>query len=304
MQGLLWIDAEKTKSGEEAEDEGCSDGEDDGDGEDGEVDADGLGARDGELRVSRETVHGEEGQGYTKDASGEREDEDFGEGGLQEAGCGGSQGGADCGFAVTSDEAGKLRVGEIDAGDEQDAEDRGHEKPEAGGGFADDDFLHGLDVGGEGSVGGSVELAGGNLTSQGVVECVEIFLGLGDGDAGFEASERDVVAVVTVEAEVVEVDGERGEDFVVGKLASERDGGELVGFGEVEVFRKDADDLIWGVADLDGAADDGGVAVIEGLPEMPGEYGDFFMARSGLFGEEVAAEGGLDAEDVEEIRKS
>ena len=80
------------------------------------------------------------------------EEEDFGEGALQDAGGGGSEGGADGGFAVAADETGELCVGEIDAGDEKDAEDGGHEEPEAGGGAADDDFLHGLDVGGDSSV--------------------------------------------------------------------------------------------------------------------------------------------------------
>ena len=47
--------------------------------------------------------------------------------------------------------------------------------------------------------------------------------GLGDGDAGFEAAERDVVAVVAVPAEALHrVDGERGDDLVVGKLTRDR----------------------------------------------------------------------------------
>ena len=58
-----------------------------------------------------------------------------------------------------------------------------------------------------------------------VVECVEVFLGLSDGYAGFEACEWDVVAVVAVEAEVVEVDCEWGEDLVVGKLTGESGSG-------------------------------------------------------------------------------
>ena len=64
---------------------------------------------------------------------------------------------------------------------------------------------------------GAVELVGGNLVGDVVVDGVEIFGGLGDGDAGFQAAECDVVAVVAVPAEVfVGVDGERGDDLVVG----------------------------------------------------------------------------------------
>ena len=151
----------------------------------------------------RRAMDGEEGKSDAEDAAGEGEKQDFGEGGLQDVGGGGSEGGADGGFAVAADESGELSVGEIDAGDEEDAEDGGHEKPEAGGGFADEDFLHGLDVGGEGALRGAVELARGNLAGEGVVEGVEVFLGLGDGDAGLEAAEGDVVAVVAVEAELL-----------------------------------------------------------------------------------------------------
>jgi hypothetical protein len=144
-------------------------------------------------------------------------------------------------------------------------------------------------------------MAGRDLAGEIVVEGVEIFLSLRDGDTGFKAGKSDVVAVVAVEAEVVEVDGERSEDFVVGKLASERNRGELVGFGEVEVFGEDAYDLIGRTGDLDGSAGDVGISVVESLPEMPGEDGDFFVARDGFFGEEVATEDGLSAKDVEEI---
>ncbi len=197
-----------------------------------------------------------------------------------------------------------MGVGEVDAGDEQDAENGSHEEPETGGGFADDDFFHRLDVGGEGSVGIAVKLVRRDLTGEVVVEGVEVFLGLRDGDAGFQAGERDVVAIVAVETEVVEVDGERRENLVVWKLTGEGLRGEFVGFGEVEVFGEDADDLIGSSGDLDGSAGDVGVGVVEGLPEMPGEDGDFFAAAGGLFGEEVAAEDGLDAEDVKEVGKS
>ena len=79
------------------------------------------------------------------------------------------------------------------------------------------------------------------------------------------------------------------------------DGCELVGFGEVEVLREDADDLVGRSGDLNGFADDVGVGVEEGLPEAIADDGDVFVAFDGLFGEEVAALCGLDAEDVEQV---
>ena len=109
---------------------------------------------------------------------------------MQDAGGGGSEGGADCGFAVAADEAGELRVGEIDAGDEENAEDGGQEEPKARGGFADDDFFHGLDVGGECVVGELPSSSTGrDLAGEASSRSVEVFLGLSDGDAGFEASQ-------------------------------------------------------------------------------------------------------------------
>ena len=81
----------------------------------------------------------------------------------------------------------------------------------------------------------------------------------------------------------------------------ERNGSEFVGFGEVEVFGEDSDDLVGCAADLDGSTGDVGIGVVESLPEVPGEDSNFFVAGNGFFGEEVATEDGLDAEDVEEI---
>ena len=86
LQSLQRFDAEKTESGKEAEDRRCTDSEEDGDGEDGEIYADGLSAGDCELGISGETVHGEEGQRDAEDASGYGEEEDFSESALQDAG--------------------------------------------------------------------------------------------------------------------------------------------------------------------------------------------------------------------------
>ncbi len=213
---MKWFDTEETKSGKNATDEGCADGEQDGESEDGQVDGDGLRAGDSELGVSGELMYGEEGECDAKDASGDGEEEDFGECALQDAGGGGSEGRADGGFAVATDEAGKLGVGEVDAGDEQDAENGSHEEPETGGGFADDDFFHRLDVGGDRSFRGPFGLIGWDLVGDVVVDGVEVIGGLCDGDAGFQATECDVIAVVAVPTEVSGgVDCQGGDDLVV-----------------------------------------------------------------------------------------
>jgi hypothetical protein len=160
---MLGLDAEDAEGGKDAEEEGCSDGEEDGECEDGEVDGDAAGARDGELGVSGEAMDGEDGESDAEGASDEGEDSDFGESALEEMSGGGSERGADGGFSFPADDAGELRVRQIDARDEENAENGGHEEPEARGGAAYDDFLHGLDVGGERSLGGAVELVGRNL---------------------------------------------------------------------------------------------------------------------------------------------
>ena len=194
MKGLDGFDAEHAERGEDAAEDGCSHGEDEGEGENEGVDGDGCCARNREVRVGSEAVDGDDGESDAEGSTDEREDADFGEGRLQKV-CGG---GAECraygGFAVASDEAGELRVGEVDAGNEQDAEDGGHEKPEAGGGFSDEHLLHGLDVGGDGAFGVAVELVGGNLAGDVGVNGVDFSLCLGGCDAGFESAEGYVVS--------------------------------------------------------------------------------------------------------------
>jgi hypothetical protein len=136
---------------------------------------------------------------------------------LQKMNCRGAEGRADCRLTISTDDAGELCICEIDAGDEKDAEDGGKQEPEARGGATDEDLFHGLDVGGEGAFDGAVQLVGGDLVSDVVVDCVEVVGGLGDGDAGFQAAKCDVVAVVAVPSEVfVGVNGKRGDDLVVG----------------------------------------------------------------------------------------
>ncbi|MEI9980397.1 MAG: hypothetical protein WDN23_15605 [Edaphobacter sp.] len=66
-------------------------------------------------------------------------------------------------------------------------------------------------------------------------------------------------------------------------------------------MREDAYDLIGRSGDQDGFADDGCITREEGLPETVADDGDLLASYDRLFGEEVAAEGGLDAEDVEEV---
>ena len=94
---------------------------------------------------------------------------------------------------------------------------------------------------------------------------------------------------------------ERRDDFGFGPLAGDWGGRELGGFGKVEVLGEDADDLVWRSGDLNGSSDDCGVAVEETLPETVADDGDLVVAFDGLFGKEVAALCGLDAEDVEEV---
>jgi hypothetical protein len=238
-------------------------------------------------------VDGDDGEGDAEGSAYEGEDGDFGEGRLQEMGGGGSEGGAYGGFAVSADETGELGVGEVDAGDEEDAEDGGHEEPESGGGAAYDDLLERLDVGGERSPGGAVQLVGGNLAGDVVGDNVEVFRGLVDGDTGLQVAEGDVVAVVAVRSEVSGgIDRQRGDDLVVGELASEGGYCEFVRFGKVEVLREDSDDLEWCSGDLNGSSDDVGVAVEEGLPEMVTDDGDVLVAFDGLLGQEVAPRAG------------
>ena len=130
-------------------------------------------------------MDGEDGESDAEGSANEREDADFGEGRLQKVSGGGTECRAYGGFAVTADETGELRVGQIDAGDEQDAEDGGHEEPEPRGGVAYDDLFEWLDVDGECAARVAVHLIRRDLADDVVGEDVEIFCGLSDGQAGF-----------------------------------------------------------------------------------------------------------------------
>jgi hypothetical protein len=52
---------------------------------------------------------------------------------------------------------------------------------------------------------------------------------------------------------------------------------------------------------LNGLADDADVAVEYGLPKTIADDGDLLPSCDRLFGEEVTTEGGMDAEDVEQV---
>jgi hypothetical protein len=185
LKGLLGTDAEHAEGGKNSEENGGADGEEDGEDEDSGIDGDGCGAGNRELGVFGETMNGEVGESDAECSAGEGKDEDFGESALEEVGSRGSEGGADGGFAVAMNEAGELRVGEVDARDEKDAEDGSHEEPQTRGGAADEDVFQGLNVGGDGALEWTVELIGWDLMRDVVVYGVDVFGGLGDGDAGF-----------------------------------------------------------------------------------------------------------------------
>jgi hypothetical protein len=140
-----------------------------------------------------------------------------------------------------------------------------------------------------------------NLTGDIVCEHVEIFCGLRDGDTRLQVAEGDEVAVVTVPADVIEIDDQGREDLIVGQLERDRGRGEFVCFGKVEVLGKDAYDLVGSARDLEGPSDDGGIAAEEGLPETVADDDDLVVSFDGLLRQEVAALSGLDAKDVEEV---
>ena len=107
---------------------------------------------------------------------------------------------------------------------------------------------------------------------------MRVLRGLSDGDAGFDVSKGDVVTVVAVVSEGFEIENERGDDFIVWKLAGERIGSQLVWPGKVEVLWENANDLIGLSGDLDGLANHFGLTAEESFPEMGADDDDFFVA--------------------------
>jgi hypothetical protein len=75
-------------------------------------------------------MNGDDGECDTDGSAYDGEDADFGQGSLQKMGGRSSECGTHGCFAIPTDGSSKLRVGEIDACDEQDAEDGRQKQPE------------------------------------------------------------------------------------------------------------------------------------------------------------------------------
>ena len=179
----------------------------------------------------------------------------------------GSECAADGEFLLTGEAAGEEKIGDVDAGDEQDEGDGAEEKPERLLAFAGEEVVfERLDEDAPALVAFRIGL--GDVGGDGV----HVGLRLLDGDAGFEAG-----------------DGEEPVEVVVDLLGFEDERHGELGLGSiVEARGEDAYHGVGLAVDAHGLADDFAIAA-EVCPEFVGEDDDVIAALDAFFGQEVAA---------------
>ena len=206
-----------------------------------------------------------------------REHDAFGEQLADDAGAAGAHGGADGEFTLAAGGADEQQVGDVGAGDEQDEADGSEQDEEGIARAGDDGVAQRLDA--EAVFGSHVvrveaaELIGGEF---------ELGVGLGEGDAGFEAAgDKEVVAQV-------------------GAVGIDLEGNPEIGLGiGDEGFSEHADDGVGLVAERDGGADDVGIAAELALPEAVADHDDVAAVRGVFLRREGAAEHDGRAEEAE-----
>jgi GNAT superfamily N-acetyltransferase len=126
LERLLQVAGGHAEAGDEAEEDGGEDGDEDGPAESGAVDVQRAEQRqgDGSLMASQAR---EWRRDQPQDGSRAGEDEAFGEQLAHDAGAAGAESGAHGELLGAGGGAGEKQVGEVDAGDEQDAADSGPE---------------------------------------------------------------------------------------------------------------------------------------------------------------------------------
>ena len=289
------IGAGGAEGGGESEEEAGTGRDGEGEEEDGgiEIEAE-SGAIENGWADGPEEVAAPAGEEESGGAAGQGEEEAFGEELAEEAGAGGAEGEAEGDFLVAGGGPGEEEIGDVGAGDQ---ENEGGDDHEQDAGAREDR----AGTGGKGGVGdggedeAAAEVFAGVLALEFPSEDLQGALGLGEGDAGFEASDggKEEGAALGDEAgggNRLGVDGEGEIDIGSVELGESLEGG-----------RSDAEDQVGAAVEFDGAAGDGGVAVEEALPEPMAEDGDGGAGGDVFFGAEGAAEDGVDTEGEEVV---
>ncbi len=274
------------EAGREAEEHGSADGDDEGPEKRGGVDVDVVEQRQRERGLMLQPRRDGEGQRKAEERTDSGEQEAFGKQLANDAAAAGAERAAECELLAARGGTCEQQVGEIDADDEQDESDGGPEDDKRTMELAADVLLEWCGVGG-------VALAVFRMVGP-EVEFGEEQLGFAarllDGDAGLEAADqRDGIAI---ESSSLEIDGDEEIDSCAGR----EDG------AEVEAAREYANDGEGAVVEINGLAEDGGIAMELPLPDGIAEQDDLACSRERFVFMEEAAHQRVHAEHLEEIR--
>src|ERR1700683_933447 len=284
--------ASRLEGGRETEENSGDDGDEEGEEEDAGVDGDFVEAGDvggGESEDGAfEEEHGEESDG----AGEEGEEGALCEHLADEPRARSAHGEADGDFAAASGGAREEKIGDVDAGDEEDEGDGAEEDEEFGALRADEVFFNGDEADGPAGGGGIFfGIRARELRDVGV----DLMLGLRDGEAWFKAA--DGAGKKTLRAigrnrkwRASESGGEPDVDIGIESAA-----------GMTEVGRHDADDGVEVGIEAHFAAETVGGGAGGGVPESVGDNDGIEEGGDGVLGSVNAAEFGLGAEESEVV---
>jgi len=226
-------------------------------------------------------LRGEDGKEKSRGSGKEGEEKALGEHLLEDAGAGGAKSEAHGEFAAAARGAREQEIGDVGAGDEEHEADGADEHEQSGANVASELIAESDGVGADFGVGVRVllfELFGDDG---------EIGVGGGEGDAEFEARD-DLKIVVAAVGQFLLGEADRNPDF---------------GFtvGELEAAGHHADDRGFFVVEPNLPADNLRITGKTAKPEAVAENDDRSGAGHVVFGKEVAAESGRDAENGEEV---
>ncbi len=186
-------------------------------------------------------------------------------------------------FVGAASGAYKKQVGEVHAGDQEDEGDGAHQHVQQGTGVADGFVFQGPEIAVHVEV-GDAGIAGLDDSH----DSIDIDLGLGSVDAGFQAGDEAVVVVLAFGVLFNRGEAHGNPEVVMAQPAGLE--------WKLEGLRHDANDGVGAAVEVDLLAEDVGV----GLEALPPEGGADYRYRGGVFVlllGEGAAEDGVDSED-------
>ena len=190
-------------------------------------------------------------------AADHRQQQAFGQRIPHQAPLGGAERHAHGGFAVARQRASQLRVGQIQAGDQHQPHDGGHQQPQGRSGIVHDGLLHRLHPGAQRA--GAAVAAIRRVREDLRLDRVELRRRLRQGDARIEPPQRDPVAIVSVPWELRHIERRGEKDGGLGRgahgLAAAPERAQHGSAGEVEVGGQHADHLARNIAEADAGAD-------------------------------------------------